>query len=177
MKMKYGYYRTSSQSDKLLHQCQLLRNDVDEVVYDIYALGTEGTNGKLTQLLSKLAEGDELVVIDLDNAFVDKESFQLTLKYCTESGVILSACGSTYTSNPKNQRITTEATSEVIHFISRKEDEFYNTTSGAKKANLPDNFEEVYNLYRSDEFGSREAARRCHMSAGTFMDRVRAWEK
>ena len=64
--MKYGYARVSTVGQDLEAQIQALKNEGCEEIYSEKFTGTKADRPKFQELLSKLKEGDTLVVTKLD---------------------------------------------------------------------------------------------------------------
>ncbi|MBT2722857.1 recombinase family protein [Bacillus sp. ISL-46] len=85
--MKYGYARVSTIQQDLEAQLQTLKNEGCEVIYSEKFTGTKAERPKFQEVLSKLVEGDTLVVTKLDRFARSTVDAINTVKALFERGV------------------------------------------------------------------------------------------
>jgi len=85
--MKYGYARVSTIQQDLETQLKALRNEGCEVIYSEKFTGTKADRPKFKEVLSKLVEGDTLVVTKLDRFARSTVDAINTVKALFERGI------------------------------------------------------------------------------------------
>ena len=85
--MKYGYARVSTIQQDLESQLRTLKNEGCEVIYSEKFTGTKAERPKFKEVLSKLVEGDTLVVTKLDRFGRSTEDARRIVRELFERGV------------------------------------------------------------------------------------------
>lgn len=85
--MKYGYARVSTLQQDLESQLQALKNEGCEFIISEKFTGTKAERPKFQEVLSKLAEGDTLVVTKLDRFARSTEDARRIVRELFERGV------------------------------------------------------------------------------------------
>jgi DNA invertase Pin-like site-specific DNA recombinase len=85
--MKYGYARVSTVQQDLEAQLNTLRNEGCDVIYSEKFTGTKADRPKFQEVLSKLVEGDTLIVTKLDRFARSTVDAINTVKVLFERGV------------------------------------------------------------------------------------------
>lgn len=194
---RYGYIRVSSTDQNEERQrIAMLENQVPEkMIYMDKQSGKDFNRPMYRTMVKKMREGDILYIMSIDRLGRNYEEIQQQWRILTkEMGVRIHVLDmpilNTDTDKDLMGVFVADLVLQILSFVAQNERENIRKRQaqgiaaaksrgvkfGRPPIKLPENFEEVYCVWKRGEITGAEAARRCEMALSTFRNYVKKME-